>query len=107
MLLMGFNNCNLQYTFFFKKKMKNTQFVDCILKEANFTQSDLTKSDFKNCDLANAVFNNTNLGNVDFSTSFNFSIDPEINNLKKAKFSYQSLSGLLDKYDLIIEELKN
>jgi uncharacterized protein YjbI with pentapeptide repeats len=103
MLSVNFHRCNLQYSFYFKKKMKNTQFIDCILKEANFTETDLTKSIFKNCDLANTIFDQTNLSNADFSTSYNFSIDPEINKMKKAKFSQQRLSGLLDKYDLIIE----
>ena len=83
--------------------MKNTQFIDCILKEANFTETDLTKSVFRICDLSNTIFDRTNLSNADLLTSYNFSIDPELNKLKKAKFSYQSLSGLLYKYDIIIE----
>ena len=35
--------------------------------------------------------------------AFNFSINPEINNLKKARFSTQNIVGLLDKYKIIVE----
>ena len=65
--------------------------------------TDLSLSVFSNCDLAGAMFENTNLENSDLSSSFNFSIDPENNRIKKAKFSTSGIKGLLDKYDIIIE----
>jgi len=33
----------------------------------------------------------------------NYSIDPELNKIKKARFSTQGIAGLLDKYDIEIE----
>jgi len=48
------------------------------------------------------VFENTILEKVDFSTSFNYSIDPEMNKIKKAKFSLPEVIGLLNKYDIEI-----
>lgn len=41
---------------------------------------------------------------VDFRTAFNYSMGPEINRIKKAKFSISGISGLLDKYDIDIEK---
>lgn len=47
---------------------------------------------------------NTILEKSDFQTSYNYSIDPEINRIKKAKFSFQGAVGLLDKYDIEVED---
>jgi uncharacterized protein YjbI with pentapeptide repeats len=58
---------------------------------------------FDNCDLTGAVFDHTNIEKADFRTSYNYTIDPEINRIKKAKFSILGVSGLLDKYDIDIE----
>jgi hypothetical protein len=52
--------------------------------------------------LLNSTFSNTNLEKADLSTSINFSIDPEKNKLKKAKFSVSGLVGLVAKYNIDI-----
>ncbi|WP_419802798.1 hypothetical protein [Mucilaginibacter sp.] len=39
---------------------------------------------------------------ADFSSAYNFSIDPENNRIKKAKFSVAGLPGLLEKFGLKI-----
>lgn len=74
----------------------------------NFTLKPLAKGEyeectFRNCDLSGAIFNHTNIEKVDFRTSHNYSINPEINRIKKAKFSLNEVSGLLHKYDIEIE----
>ena len=86
-----------------RRKMKNTRFDSCTLSEVNFNQTDITGTVFKKCDLSGARFENTMLEKADFRTAFNYSINPEINKLKKAKFSLQGLPGLLDKYGIIID----
>jgi hypothetical protein len=53
--------------------------------------------------LRRAVFSNTNLEKADFYTSYEYRIDPEKNKMKKAIFSAQGLSGLLEKYALVIK----
>jgi fluoroquinolone resistance protein len=40
---------------------------------------------------------------TDFRTAINYSIDPENNRIKKAKFNFSEIFGLLDKYDIEIE----
>lgn len=99
----SFNNCQLDYCSFFQMKMKKTLFVDCSLKEVDFVETDLTMVVFKNCDLLNSNFDRTNLEKADFRTAFNYSFDPEINKIKKAKFSKEGIIGLLYKYDIEIE----
>ena len=100
---VGFENCLLNLSSFYKRKLKKTKFINCSLHEADFAEADLGSSVFDNCDLANAIFQHTNLEKADFRTSYNYSIDPELNKIKKAKFSIPSVTGLLDKYDIEIE----
>jgi hypothetical protein len=53
--------------------------------------------------MANATFENTILEKADLRTSYNYLIDPEINRIKKAKFSKEGIVGLLHRYDIEIE----
>jgi len=69
----------------------------------DFADADLSGAVFDNCDLYQAAFNYTNLEKADFRTAYNYSIDPEINRIKKAKFSISGLPGLLHKFDIDIQ----
>jgi uncharacterized protein YjbI with pentapeptide repeats len=97
---VAFDNCILDYSSFMGKKMVKTKFSKSILKEVTFSQAVLTGSTFSETDLTNAIFNRTDLSAVNFVTAFNYDIDPEINNLKKATFSSQGLEGLLTKHQI-------
>ena len=100
---VDFDNCFLQLSSFYKLKLKKTRFKNSNLSEVDFTEADLTNSLFDNCDLDAARFERTTLEKADLRTSRNYSIDPELNKIKKAKFSIHGISGLLDKYDIEIE----
>lgn len=103
LLAFRFENCSLDFSTFYKLKLKAIRFKDCNLEGVDFTECDLRDSVFEDCDLTGAVFENTILENADLRTAFNFSIDPEINHLRKAKFSLQGASGLLGKYGIVLE----
>ncbi|MBD1397887.1 pentapeptide repeat-containing protein [Pontibacter sp. JH31] len=98
-----FENCLLDYASFLKRKMPKTHFIDSSLKNAVFEQANLTKAKFDNTDLAGAVFERTNLNEANLVTAFNYTIDPELNNIKKSKFSQSGLIGLLARYDIRVE----
>jgi len=98
-----FKNCTLNLSSFFKLKLKSTQFENCSLQEVDFGQANLNAAKFESCDLLGAIFENTNLEKADFRTAYGYSIDPEINQIKKAKFSVLGIAGLLRKYDIEIE----
>jgi uncharacterized protein YjbI with pentapeptide repeats len=83
--------------------LANTKFSDCNLQEVDFTEANLSGLTLHNCDLSRAVFNDTNLEKADLRTAFDFNIDPEHNQLKKACFSLQNVGGLLDKYGVVLE----
>ena len=83
--------------------MKKTLFKDCTLHEVDFTDTDLSGSSFIKCDFHKAKFENTNLEKSDLRSSFNYALDPDLNKIKKAKFSIEGAVGLLLKYDIVIE----
>lgn len=102
-LSFSFNDCLLNHASFFKARISKTTFIKCQLKEADFTEADLTGVVFDNCDLQGSTFDNTILEKADLRTAFNFSINPVNNRIRKAKFSIAGLAGLLDQFDIEID----
>ena len=98
-----FNHCVLSYSSFRGRKMNRWKFKDCIFHHTDFSGSDLGNAVFAHCDLKEAVFDKTNLQGADLTQAFNFTIDPEANAVKKARFQLSGLPGLLTKYGLKIE----
>lgn len=101
-LTIVFKDCQLDLSSFYKLNLRDIVFSGCSLKEVDFTESNLSKQIFDRCDLSGAIFDNTILEKTDFRTSQNYSIDPENNRIRKAKFSIGDITGLLDKYDIEI-----
>lgn len=102
-LSVAFESCQLNHSSFYKTKIKKTVFRNCQLHEVDFAEADLTSSVFDDCDLVRAVFDHTILEKGDLRTSYNYTIDPETNRIRKARFSLPGIPGLLDKYDIEIE----
>jgi uncharacterized protein YjbI with pentapeptide repeats len=103
LLSFSFENCQLNYCSFFKTKIKKTIFNNSTLLQVDFSETDLTGAIFENCNMEQSVFNKTILVKADFRTAYNFSIDPENNRMKKARFSSIGIQGLLYKYDIEID----
>lgn len=102
LLEMNFQKCDLSGASFFELSIKGMSFQECNLKKVDFESADLENATFNNCDLEGALFEQTNLKGSDFSTSFNYIINPEQNNIKQARFSIHGLAGLLTQYNLKI-----
>lgn len=98
-----FNECLLNLSTFYKLNLKHMNIERCKLHEVDFTETDLTGAVFSDCDLTGAIFDRTILEKADLRTAENFSINPEINRIRKARFSLTGVVGLLDKYDIILE----
>ena len=103
LLRLYFENCMLKLSVFYKLKLKNTVFTNCNLQEADFSEADLAGAAFDNCDLLLATFMHTNLEKADFRSASNYSINPEINRIRNARFSIPGVTGLLTTYDIEIE----
>lgn len=100
---VNFDNCMLNLSSFYKVKLKGIKFKNCSLHEVDFSEADLSNSSFDNCDLLQAVFDSSILEKADFRAALNFSINPERNKIKKARFSVQGLPGLLQHLDIYVE----
>ena len=98
-----FKDCQLDYAKFYTLKIKGTIFTNCSLIAVDFMSTDLTGVIFDNCNLHKAVFIDSIANKADFTTSYNFTIDPERNKLNKAMFSQAGLKGLLEKYNIIVK----
>ncbi len=103
LLSISFHSCILNFSSFYKLNLKKTKFIHCTLQEVDFAEANLTSSIFDSSDLSGTVFDNTLLEYADFRNAQNYSIDPESNYIKHARFSREGLAGLLDKYELSIE----
>lgn len=98
-----FDQCMLNHASFFHSNLKKTNFINSQLIEVDFTECNMTGAIFDDCNLDRAVFSNTNLEKANFRTAYNYSIDPEMNKIKKAMFSLLGISGLLNKYEIEID----
>jgi uncharacterized protein YjbI with pentapeptide repeats len=83
--------------------MRQANFSTCDLQETDFAMAELIQAVFDNCNLTGAVFDATNLEKADLRTSFQFTINPTTNKIKKARFSKDNLEGLLSHLDIIID----
>jgi len=97
------NDCFLQHCSFYRTILKKSVFSNSKFWEVDFTECDLTNAVFNNCDFKKSTFENTILEKADFSTCINYSINPNANKIKKAKFSLPSVVGLLDYLDIKID----
>lgn len=100
---VSFEDCQLDLSSFYQRPLKGARFTNCSLQEVDFTEANLSHAIFVHCNLKGASFGRTNLEGADLRTAYHFSIDPEKNRLRKAKFSVSGLAGLLGKYDIEIE----
>lgn len=95
-----FEACTLDFSSFTKMALKHTPFIDCRLREVDFTAADLTSASFDGSDLRGAIFEDCILEKADFRNAEHYSIDPEKNRIRKARFSLAGLPGLLEKYKI-------
>lgn len=101
-LSFTFEGCILSYAIFQELKLQGTHFTKCILQEAEFSGANLSGAVFKECDLSRTVFQHTNLEGADFTTALYYSINPNLNRVRKARFSRFGLEGLLGSFGIEI-----
>lgn len=100
---LQFENCQLDYSNFRMVKATSMQMIDCSAKGVAFEEADLSKGVFKGTDFEEATFNNTKLTEANFEKAQNYVINPNNNNIKKARFSYPEVMSLLTGLDIVIE----
>lgn len=100
---VSFDDCILDYSSFEKRKMSKTLFAKSSMKGVIFDNAELRQAKFLECNLEDAVFYNTNLQEADFRTAYHYTVNPNENVIKKARFSKDGLAGLLTQYNIVIE----
>ncbi len=101
---VDFIDCVLNHCTFSGLKMKQIQIVRCIAHDVSFEEADLTSADCTFTDFNNSRFMHTNLSEADFTGATNYTIAPQLNVLKKTKFSLPEAMALLYGLDIILNE---
>lgn len=103
LLKIELKTCKADYASFRTLPLANAHFNHCSFLGTDFTETDLKQAVFNDCDLQEAVFERTDLREANLVSAVNFTIDPEENRIKGARFSRWALGGLLRKYRIVAE----
>ena len=101
----NFYECKIDNSSFQGLNLQGIKFIDCSAHDVDFYETDLSKSEFPSTDLLNSRFVNTNLNFADLSKANNYSIDPSLNKIKKAIFSFPEVTTLLNYFDIVFKVL--
>lgn len=101
---VSFVGCVLNYSTFTGLNLKQVNLKKCIAHDVDFTEADLTRTDCTFTDFANSRFQDTNLTEADFTGASNYAIAPDLNKLKKTRFSLPEAMALLYGLDIILTE---
>ena len=97
-----FKDCLMENSFFTNMDLQRYEFSNSNFKGSSFTHSNLNRAKFINCDLTDCLFHNTKLYKTDFSTSYNYYISADANNISGAIFSLPEAASLLQNFDITI-----
>lgn len=100
---MHFNNCILDFAKMYALKLKQCTFYKTSLIAVDFMKADISGIAFKKCDLYRAEFEQANAQKTDFSSSTNFTINPQLTKIKKAIFSLEGAKGLLSQHGIVVQ----
>ncbi|MBN9297610.1 MAG: pentapeptide repeat-containing protein [Filimonas sp.] len=101
---IDFTQSNINYGNFVGKQLKKVKFINCSIAEADFSDCNLSQAVFTGSDLTNARFIQSDLTQANFIDATNYTIDVNINKIKKAKFKLPEALSLLYSLDIIVEE---
>jgi fluoroquinolone resistance protein len=102
-LSVRFDGCQIDYSVFFGLSLKEAGFAKCSAKSVDFSEADLTNADLHGTDFEEARFHQTELEGANLVGAKNYVIDPQSNNIRKAKFSYPEVMSLFELMDIEIE----
>ncbi|MBI9102486.1 MAG: pentapeptide repeat-containing protein [Spirochaetales bacterium] len=104
LMTMAFDETILDNIYFFDKKIRKTNFINCRIKNSDFTRVDLSGSDFTESLFEHVTFSQCKLEKADFRSARGYQIDPETNNLKKARFTLPEAQSFLAYLGINIED---
>ncbi len=97
---ISLSRCKASYCVFEGMDLVGCRLTGSELAECVFERANLSKADFTGSDLQGALFDRANLQSANFQGAHNYVIDPRNTDLKKAKFSYPDVLGLLKPFGI-------
>lgn len=101
---LDLENCVMNYSNFIGLDLRKSKIRSCTAREVEFAQANLTEVDARGTDFAGSTFSSTNLTKADLRGAINYSIRPNDNTLKKARFSLPEATSLLYGLDILLED---
>ncbi|MGZ3652709.1 MAG: pentapeptide repeat-containing protein [Bdellovibrionota bacterium] len=101
---LTFEDCVLDLSAFVGLDLRKSVIRNCRARETDFADANLSEANCQGTDFAGARFSRTNLTKADFRRALNYTIRPDDNKLKKARFSLPEATLLLHGLDIVLEE---
>lgn len=101
---LSWDNCALNYGNFSGLDLRKSLMQNCVAREVDFAETNFSEANLRGTDFTAARFANTNLTKSDLRQAKNYSIRPDSNKIKKAKFSLPEAMLLLYGLDIELEE---
>jgi uncharacterized protein YjbI with pentapeptide repeats len=105
-LLRGidFFDCAISHSTFLGLSLRQISICGCVAHNADFAEADLSRATCTGTDFADSRFLQTDLTEADFAGARNYAISPNMNVLKKARFSLPEAISLLYGLDIVLSE---
>jgi len=97
-----FYKCNISHSSFFGLSLSEIVIESCKAHEVDFREADLSHANLAYTDFHESMFVHTKLNSADFIEAVNYNIDIELNEIKKAKFSFPEVVSLLNYLEIEI-----
>jgi fluoroquinolone resistance protein len=101
---IGFERCAISHSTFIGLGLRRVEIVDCVARDADFAEADLTQANCAGTDFKDSRFLHTDLTEADFTGATNYAIAPNLNVLRKTRFSLPEAMSLLYGLDIILTE---
>ena len=101
--ITSMHSCMLRYSQFRDISLQGTEFDDSVLAGSTFSDCNISGGSFRGCDLEDAEFLRCNLAGADFREASGYVVDLESCQVKKARFSFPEVVGLLRTLDIVID----
>lgn len=99
-----FYECVLDYSTFIGLSLRAIRIVECRARDVDFSEADLSEVDFRGTDLFQSHFRHTKLIKANFEGASNYTIDVNLNEVSKARFSLPEAVALLRSLDIVLIE---
>ena len=101
---IGFERCAISHSTFIGLGLRRVKIVDCVAHDVDFAEANLSEAVCVGTDFQDSRFLRTDLSEADFTGARNYAISPNLNMLRKARFSLPEAMALLYGLDIILTE---